>query len=106
MNTTDLAFLFYRDINIFNVSDAALPTATELVQMTYQQKILAKIRAWIDRRLPRDLLVVTFVDVENGNVLFTANHMELILRIKMDDNVYQRFDRKMDVRFHTEHLSP
>lgn len=74
--------------------------------MNAKQKLLARIRAWIDRRLPRDLMVVQFIDPATGDVEFSASHMDIILKIKMGEHVYKRFDKVMDIRFHIEHLSP
>lgn len=80
--------------------------------MTRQQRLLAKIRAWIDRRLPRDVLRITVYGVIQNDegrtvvkTLVSVTHMEAILQCKYGSGstAYQ-FDDVM-ITLSTEHLS-
>lgn len=80
--------------------------------MTRKQKLLAKIRAWIDRQLPRDVLRITIHALDSDserrlNVpLFSATHMETILRCKMGSGMEAfHFKGELVITFSTEHLS-
>lgn len=77
--------------------------------MTYKQKILAKIRAWIDRRLPRDVLVISIHGIKDSGAmtapLFHITHMEGILICKTQGSTVHHFKGELVVQMHTEHLS-
>lgn len=80
--------------------------------MTRKQKILAKIRAWIDRQLPRDVLRITIHAIDSDSnrrlhvPLFSSTHMETILRCKMGSGMEAlHFKGELLVTFSTEHLS-
>lgn len=77
--------------------------------MTRKQKILAAIRAWIDRRLPRDVLVISIHGIkDNGAMtapLWHITHMEGILICKMQGSVVHHYNGELVVHMHTEHLS-
>lgn len=82
--------------------------------MTRKQKFLAKIRAWIDTQLPRDVLAITIQEIEKGSnpmdtprvlTLFDINHMEQILRCKYSDGPETLFlSGDLMITFRTEHL--
>lgn len=80
--------------------------------LTYKQRYLAKLRAWIDRQLPRDVLRITIYSIPEGPedtvaILLDTTHPEAILNCKMrESNNAFTFKGRVMVSFHTEHLSP
>jgi hypothetical protein len=78
-----------------------------LRQGTRYQYVLAKIRAWIDRRLPRDVLRVTVINTDTGATLFSSTHMDIILQLKMDQaGMTYPCPGHILVQFTTEYLTP
>lgn len=77
--------------------------------MTRYLHLLAKLRAWIDRRLPRDVLVISIHGIkEDGSMtapLLYMTHMEGILTCKMQGSVIHHYKGELVVQYHTEHLS-
>lgn len=80
--------------------------------MTRKQRYLAKLRAWIDQQLPRDVLRITIYSIpdkedDTVKLLLDTTHSEQILFCKMSesDQAYS-FTGRLMVNFHTEHLSP
>lgn len=79
--------------------------------MTRKQKILAKIRAWIDRQLPRDVLRVTVYRINPADpndtiaILYSITHPEQILKCKMRGGPDAYTEGALLITFTTEHLS-
>lgn len=76
--------------------------------MTRKQRLLAKVRAWIDQRLPRDVLRISVYDVSpNGPKapLLSITHFEGILRCKYSEDAQSFKYGDVLIVLHTEHLS-
>lgn len=67
--------------------------------------LLYKIRAWIDNRVPRDVLVIEIRD-RNGHTFMRIDHLELLGSIKQGKGYASvgAMPEGATVHFTTEHL--
>lgn len=83
--------------------------------MTRKQRYLAKLRAWIDRQLPRDVLRITIYGLpehedDTTKLLLNIAHPHQILACKMsgenDGEQTYTYRGNLMITFRVEHLTP